>query len=615
MATEATIKNAAGVTEGDGLSVLDVVKHAVKTVISSLHPSDKLSIVSFESSAHVTLNPTAMEPWGQQEAYTALGKMKEGGMTNLWDGLHTGLNLIKADAESGLNTAVLLLTDGEPNIIPPRGHIPVLKKWKDENHKSPVSIYTFGFGYGLDSELLNEVSVEGDGTYSFIPDSALVGTIFVNTISNLLTNAATNVVVDIEPLSNTKIVGEQSPGGYPTANTSWGRQLRIGSLRYGQSKDIIIPITVPPTLGESDPFLRATVKYNDPIGRKLNTIVVEGKELDDTNNISKHKLRLQVVDTINRIMDLANQKQYPAAVDMVKMLAQLLEGLKSNFPDDDGYINGLIADVKGQIAEAVSREEYYERWGKHYLPSLAGAHLHQYCNNFKDPGVQKYGGITFNKIRDGIDEIFCKIPPPTPNPNRYGHSYPNAVTFTSMSKYYNANDPCFDGSSIVTMSDGSKKLVKDIRKGDSVRTGQGSAQVVCVLKTYSKDSKTWLVELPNGLRVTPWHPIKTDSSTWKFPAEIKSPELVDCEAVYSFVLDQNHIMIINDYECVSLGHGFTEPVVAHEYFGTKAVIEDLARLPGWSNGLIELDGGCMLREKEGGLIVGINSKHIRVNVK
>lgn len=43
----------------------------------------------------------------------------------------------------------------------------------------------------------------------------------------------------------------------------------------------------------------------------------------------------------------------------------------------------------------------------------------------------------------------------------------------------------------------------------------------------------------------------------------------DCEAVYSFVLDKEHVMIINNIECICMGHGFTEEVAKHEYFGTK----------------------------------------------
>merc|ERR1711957_361838 len=64
--------------------------------------------------------------------------------------------------------------------------------------------------------------------------------------------------------------------------------------------------------------------------------------------------------------------------------------------------------------EAVSKEQFYTKWGIHYLPSLKCAHRLQQCNNFKDPGVQVYGGQLFGDIRDAADEVFCKLPAPTP---------------------------------------------------------------------------------------------------------------------------------------------------------------------------------------------------------
>jgi len=44
---------------------------------------------------------------------------------------------------------------------------------------------------------------------------------------------------------------------------------------------------------------------------------------------------------------------------------------------------------------ALSKPEYFKRWGVHYLPGLAMAHAHKTCSNFKDPGIQPYGGALF----------------------------------------------------------------------------------------------------------------------------------------------------------------------------------------------------------------------------
>lgn len=88
----------------------------------------------------------------------------------------------------------MLFTDGMPNIIPPRDHIPTLKSYIDENGIE-CSINTYGFGFGMDSHLLNEISKEGKGTYSFIPDSGLIGSIFVNALGNMFCTYANNVVL------------------------------------------------------------------------------------------------------------------------------------------------------------------------------------------------------------------------------------------------------------------------------------------------------------------------------------------------------------------------------------------------------------------------------------
>lgn len=62
-----------------------------------------------------------------------------------------------------------------------------------------------GFGYDLDSKLLVEIAREGNGKYAFIPDSSLVGTVFVNAMSNLMSTAANEVTLQLETQNETKL--------------------------------------------------------------------------------------------------------------------------------------------------------------------------------------------------------------------------------------------------------------------------------------------------------------------------------------------------------------------------------------------------------------------------
>ena len=50
---------------------------------------------------------------------------------------------------------------------------------------------------------------------------------------------------------------------------------------------------------------------------------------------------------------------------------------------------------------------------------------------------------------------------------------------------------------------------------------------------------------------------------------------MNCDAVYNLILDGGHTIKINQYHCVTLGHGFKEDKLAHPYFGTELVLNDL----------------------------------------
>lgn len=120
------------------------------------------------------------------------------GGTNLWDGLRTGIDILSKDQYAvGSISTVFLLTDGCPNVEPAGGHLIALENFKKERNFT-CTVNSFGFGYNLDSKLLEDISTLGNsGAYAFIPDGSFVGTIFVNAISTLLTTAATNVQVII----------------------------------------------------------------------------------------------------------------------------------------------------------------------------------------------------------------------------------------------------------------------------------------------------------------------------------------------------------------------------------------------------------------------------------
>lgn len=123
--------------------------------------------------------------------------------------------------------------------------------------------------------------------------------------------------------------------------------------------------------------------------------------------VKTQELRLQFAELARQITSTVGQDGANLAT-----AKPLIDAFAARLTVENSRVNGLKEDVEGQVREATSRADWYKSWGMHYLQSLARAHLVQQCNNFKDPGVQVYGGDLFQDVRDYADEMFLKLPPP-----------------------------------------------------------------------------------------------------------------------------------------------------------------------------------------------------------
>ena len=519
----------------------------------------------------------------------------------------------------------MLLTDGLPNINPPRGILPMLKRFRQQGGAcDSFSISTFGFGYNLDSSMLREIAEEGDGMYAFIPDSSFVGTAFVNATSNLLCTMARNVTLTVEAQNDSKfstdtpaVLGQMPHEISPDASTY---TIRLGNLQYGQSRHIVVRL-----LGGSPDHskLNCTLRFNNRHTAVIGVVKAEDNGVE-SESVIKQRLRLEMCDLIREITGLCltespmNENLKVASLQLKNFVEHVRSVCAMPSFRTDAGLKDMLEDLTGQVTEATSRPGWFKKWGMHYLPSLGRAHLVQQCNNFKDPGVQHYGGELFQNLRDTADDIFCKLPPPVPSRgNQFSGSVgpggraaaSNATTAShiDMSSYNNRGNPCFHGDSMVQLANGYFKPVRRIMKGDVVVNARGeTSNVRCVVRTLCKGGSHPLVKL-EGLLITDYHPVRFGGE-WHFPVSLARSEVVPCDAIYSFVLDARHTMMIGGVECVCLGHDFKEAVVRHEFFGSPRVIEALRRFNGWGEGLIEFqdgkDGkdGCMLRDPSTGLI-------------
>jgi hypothetical protein len=571
---ETEVKNG---DEDTGLTRLAIVQHALRTVINVLKAGDYFSLYSFSDEGKLIIDSCEMTQNGKLVCMNNVEKLCSSNCTNLWDGMRMGIESAKSDLKNKKvhNTSVLVFTDGEPtaNYAPRSGYDQALKTLVGNNMSYSVS--TFGFANQLDSSLLSNLSTIGNGMFSFIPDGSFVGTIIINHMCNLLTNYAQNAKI----LVTTK-------EGIETH--------QLNDLCYGQSRTII--------LKTKSAITNVKLMCNRTDGSEADqSCNVHMTEIDQ-HNIEKYQSENIRTMFINTLVNGMNAMKTNGVYNR-----RVLDSILSTFSDriDESltlypsiYLENFKKDFVSEITTAFN-SKYYDTWGKHYLLSVIDAHKNQKCNNFKDNAVQLYGCALFKNLQTEMNKIFETIEPPKTKPKVVQDVYGN-ISYVykpvNMSSMNNSDGPCFSGDSVTIVQGKGKTFIQDIKQDDLVQSMHGYSKVKYILKTLVSQPK--LVKMTDELMITRWHPVYVNNK-WQFPNDITEYYVAECDAVFSFVLENEHNMIIGEIPCITLGHGIqNNSILNHPYYGTDLVVNDLEQLAD-ENGLVTITLECIKRDAYG----------------
>lgn len=565
--------------ESNGYTRLDFVKYSIRTVIEILESQDQICIITFSDDAKLKLDFTHMHEQGKSYAITVLESLHTEGMTNIWDGLRVGLLNISKLKDPNINISMMLLTDGEPNVNPPRGICPTLETTLSNMKLSQsFTINTFGYGYSLDSSLLNLIAKIGSGTYGYIPESSMVGTVFINYLSNVLSTYLSNCKLQI--LSNDKIIREHN----------------IGSIQFEQPKEIII--------GNFD-NISSNLEFRLIVGDE-NIKTIQMIPEDFKPHMYPSIVRYQIIEIINNLINNKSTNINDSYIKLDSFYDKIRTDLCMICMNDldKNQILNYLQDWKstetnkgGQISSAFSCLNQFNKWGSHFLRSLMNSYLNQQCNNFKDPGVQHFGGPLFQSIRQNAENVFCLLPSPKPSLHTRTTSQ-----LSNMSSYYDNSGSCYDGDGLVLMANKTFIAVKNLKIGDLVQAFDANKNITYTRIKFIIKTKVTTVDICdiNNFKITPYHPI-IYSDQWVFPIDICSPINVKLDWIYNIVLEKGIAIFINNIPVITLGHNLTQnQVVKHPYYGTNKVVDDLEKMCGHSTGIIILDKPVI--ERTNGLV-------------
>ena len=502
--------------EMGGITVFDVVRHSVKTVLSQLRPDDLISVVVFGSGAREYILPTCARELRGQGGTTSIDQLcATDGSTDIWAGIRLGVQTSRAYAQH-MTAHVLVFTDGAPNVHPPEGEIAALRNLD----RGGVVINTFGFGCMLETGLLPELAlVGGGGLHVFIPVAGMVGSAFINAISNLRCVVASNVVIEA------------------------AQTVIVGYVMKGQTRTVV--------------FARCdavALSYRDTRGKELHTGVLLGSV--DNESLTVDELARQ---------DLINLLGGDVSRGNVSSFLATYRAMEPKTP----FITDVIHDVESEVFAGIGK-----CWGPHYTLSLRHAHLTQTRSTFKDPSTQGYGGLLFQGyVRDG-DAAFSALPFLRSN---------RGDAIATPARINDSNEPCFHPDCTVLMIDGKSRKVQDLRPGMLLHNGAMVECLVCtacdgVSPRFVRIGHGGLLISPyHPVRLSEsaaWmFPISVNQNV----------ESIPCEALFNFVVfPRNTPLVVNGVECIGLGHGVTDDeVLTHPFLGTERVVDDLKRFRGF----------------------------------
>tara|TARA_B110000259_G_scaffold41634_1_gene47916 strand:- start:2626 stop:4887 length:2262 start_codon:yes stop_codon:yes gene_type:complete len=603
-----------GVNTNVGFTILDITKHSLKMILESLTPVDRISIITFSTDAKVLCNLTYVTPCNKTYLKNIINNLKVEGATNIWAGINEGLKQFETfnDTLNNRISAVMFLTDGLPSshLLPPRGIITTLERkialYKEKDITIP-NIYTYGFGYSLDTELLLNIAKIGNGNFSFIPDSGFVGTVLINSLAYIKTTIDNDVYLNLENTCDNFIENAEST----SFNLKNNKEFSIKSIHYGHNLSYIFKINND-KLNLSNNILCFRIIYKTLCNDKRETFTTFNYQ--DCSLIPKNDF--DYIISRDDLIESLNTDDY-------NLLVKNIHKYEKKYKNMD---NNIIKDFKEQIIQSIENTNY-DRWGKNYINSFRETHKDKRCNNFKDASIQSYGGELFNKIVDTLNDIYDNLPAPVPSnnvnnnvdSNRTGSSIRN--TQINFSQSFNSqNNGCFHGNTNIIMADYNIKKIKDIKKGDQLLDKDNKVStVVCLIKMKCINNKCFLTEI-KGVKenffITSHHPVidinypltigkNNQSYNWVFPYTISTNStFVDCDYIYNIVLNSNHNIIAENTVCVTLGHNFNSNfVISHDYFGTNKVIDDLSIMNGYEDGLVYLEGDYVERDDKTGRII------------
>ena len=164
-----SMQNPSSEQEGSSFySRLTLVKLVLKVLVHMCDDDTKLGLVVFSDEANLIFSPKLMTQANKKEACQRIDTLRPTNGTQISKGLELAFKMASEETDTSRNVCAMVLTDGEPTESIDQIKLTLTKR------PEYLTLYTvaFGFGNGLNSNLMYEMAMHTGGNYAYIPDAS-----------------------------------------------------------------------------------------------------------------------------------------------------------------------------------------------------------------------------------------------------------------------------------------------------------------------------------------------------------------------------------------------------------------------------------------------------------
>ncbi|KAM5587253.1 E3 ubiquitin-protein ligase WAV3 [Rosa sericea] len=372
-----------------GETKLSLVKSAVKFLIQNLGPSDRLSIVSFSTTATRVFPLRRMSDDGRESAILAVESLRSSGGTSIAEGLKKGTRVLEERRERNPVASIMFLSDGIDSYYPGgsqlKNQLPASIFSSKTEHGIPV--HTFGFGKDHCPTTLHAISDASGGTFSFIESVETIQDSFAICIGGLLSVVTQELRLTLKSATCGVMIVAIPSGRYFSEISDKGKQgvVTVGNMYAEEEKQFLVYLFVPKSSRSATKtsLLEVLCMYKDLAANEL--IQVPGERIE----ILRPKVCSPAEKAVSLEVDRqCNRVSVAEAIAEAQRMAEMgnLKGAKATLAQERSTLlsspaaqagDSLITLLEAQLTEVIHRMatmDLYTLTGRAYALSEMSSH-------------------------------------------------------------------------------------------------------------------------------------------------------------------------------------------------------------------------------------------------